>query len=42
VSRDEIEAPWREECLYLQSVVEELEKKKEVQVVKEVDNTRVF
>lgn len=27
VSRDEIEAPWREECLYLQSVIEQLEKR---------------
>ncbi|CAD8054409.1 unnamed protein product [Paramecium primaurelia] len=41
VSREEIEAPWRDEVLYLQSLIAELEKKKEVQIVKEMDNTRV-
>ncbi|CAD8190997.1 unnamed protein product [Paramecium pentaurelia] len=42
VSREEIEAPWRDEVLYLQSLIAELEKKKTVEVVKEMDNTRVY
>ena len=42
VSREEIEQPWREECLYLQSVIKELEKKKEIKVVKEIDYARVL
>ncbi|CAD8148427.1 unnamed protein product [Paramecium pentaurelia] len=41
VSREEIEQPWREECLYLQSVIKELEKKKEIKVVKEIDYARI-
>ncbi|CAD8195273.1 unnamed protein product [Paramecium octaurelia] len=41
VSREEIEAPWRDEVLYLQKLIAELEKKKTVEVVKEMDNTRV-
>ncbi|CAD8066294.1 unnamed protein product [Paramecium primaurelia] len=41
VSREEIEAPWRDEVLYLQQLIAELEKKKTVEVVKEMDNTRV-
>ncbi|CAD8149257.1 unnamed protein product [Paramecium octaurelia] len=36
VSKEEIEAPWRLECEYLQSVIAELEKRKEVQVVEKV------
>jgi hypothetical protein len=30
VSKEEIEAPWRLECEYLQSLIAELEKRKEV------------
>ncbi|CAD8095677.1 unnamed protein product [Paramecium sonneborni] len=41
VSKEEIEAPWRDEVLYLQQLIAELEKKKTVEVVKEFDNTRV-
>ncbi|CAD8096564.1 unnamed protein product [Paramecium sonneborni] len=42
VSREEIEAPWRDEVLYLQQLIAEFEKKKTVEVVKEIDNTRVL
>lgn len=47
VSKEEIEAPWRLECEYLQSLIAELEKRKEVQVVEKVvekvvtDNSRI-
>ncbi|CAK79809.1 unnamed protein product (macronuclear) [Paramecium tetraurelia] len=45
VSKEEIEAPWRLECEYLQSLIAELEKRKEVQVVEKekivVDNSKV-
>ncbi|CAD8161094.1 unnamed protein product [Paramecium octaurelia] len=36
VSKEEIEAPWRLECEYLQSLIAELEKRKEVQVVEKI------
>ncbi|CAD8072350.1 unnamed protein product [Paramecium sonneborni] len=36
VSKEEIEAPWRLECEYLQSLIAELEKRKEVQIVEKV------
>ena len=40
VSKEDIEAPWRAECEFLQSVIAELELKKggqvQVQVVKEM------
>lgn len=36
VSKEEIEAPWRAECEYLQSVIQELELHTKVEVVKEV------
>jgi hypothetical protein len=47
VSKEELEAPWRLECQYLQSLVTELEKKLENSNTKQiiektvVDNTRV-
>ncbi|CAK72827.1 unnamed protein product (macronuclear) [Paramecium tetraurelia] len=47
VSKEEIETPWRLECEYLQSIIADLERRKEAKVVeKEVvkvvtDNTRI-
>ena len=35
VSKEEIEAPWRAECKYLQSVILQLETNTKVEVVKE-------
>ncbi|CAD8097088.1 unnamed protein product [Paramecium sonneborni] len=37
-----IKASWRDKVLYLQFFIAEFEKKKEVQIVKEVDNTRII
>ncbi|CAD8140073.1 unnamed protein product [Paramecium octaurelia] len=47
VSKEEIETPWRLECEYLQSIIADLERRKEGKVVEKVvvekvtDNTRV-
>lgn len=47
VSKEEIEAPWRLECEYLQSLITELEKRKDTQIVEKVvekvvtDNSRI-
>jgi len=49
VSKEEIEAPWRLECEYLQSLIAELERRKDTQIVEKVvekekivmDNSRV-
>ena len=40
VTKEEIEAPWRSECEFLQSIIQELESNSKVEVVKEyVENT---
>jgi hypothetical protein len=40
VTKEEIEAPWRQECEYLQTIIQELEQNSKVEVVKEyVENT---
>lgn len=49
VSKEEIEAPWRLECEYLQSLIAELERRKDTQIVEKIvekekivtDNSRV-
>ncbi|CAD8047305.1 unnamed protein product [Paramecium sonneborni] len=47
VSKEEIETPWRLECEYLQSIIADLERRKEAKVIEKVvvekvtDNTRV-